>query len=399
MGMAELGEIPLNRLAEQVQAALLRLHLMVTGESHRLLAEYGTRVRALLLDRAGEEGTVDAVSGFGVLAEATADWGETFGRWREMFEAARWAAVALPFGALARQHQAMMGLVVEEMAPPRSPPPAGGRRLVEQEGETAFSPVFEPQLQAVLDAANQRVYSDGFQLSQRIWRLNQDSLGGIRLTLVDGITNGDSAWNIAKGLESYLGANAECPRWASTRLYKLTPTERMTSRRGLHSRLGDMPCKSVGVAYNALRLARNEIQIAHHLATDEIFTKAPWIEKEQVCLSPDHPPIGCECENVVAGGEDGDGVYPKGEIVLPIHVQCLCYKIAVLMSADQFVEKLRGRMTGTAAWPEMDQYGDYVGVGMDDPRLAEPGLLASWGPTLVTWLWGNREALGAALGL
>jgi hypothetical protein len=151
------------------------------------------------------------------------------------------------------------------------------------------------------------------------------------------------------------------------------------------------------VAYNALRLARNEIQVAHHLATDRIFAHAPWVEREQIRLSPDHPPIECECPDVAAGGENGDGVYPKGEVTLPIHVQCLCYKLAVLMDSGQFVERLRGWLAGTAGWPEMGLYADYVGA--DASTLPDPTLLASWGATLATWLWGDEDALSVALGL
>jgi hypothetical protein len=192
--------------------------------------------------------------------------------------------------------------------------------LVEQTlGEA--SPVYDPQLKAVLDAAAQRMYGDGLTLSDRIWRLDLESRNGIKRTVLNGVANGDSAWNIAKDLETYLGANEDCPRWTSTRLSKLTPTDRMVSRRGLVVSVLGTPCESKGVAYKALRLARNEIQIAHQRATDDIWGNVPWLEQEQVMLSPDHPPIGCECEDVVAGGEDGEGIYPKGEITLPLHVQ------------------------------------------------------------------------------
>jgi hypothetical protein len=311
--MAEINEIALEKLPEAIQAALLKLHLVVTGETTRLLAEFGTSARGVLLGAADEDGKLDAIRGFSAVAEVEQRWRDMFTAWTAMFEAARWQAGALAFGGLARQHQGMMGLGVDEGRGAR-----GGKRLLEQEDS---SPVFEPQLQAVLDAASQRVWSDGFQLSQRIWRLDRESLDGIRRTLLNGIASGDSAWKLAQELEQFLGADGECPRWTSTRLYKLTPTERMVSRKGLLSSVMGTPCESKGVAYKALRLARNEIQIAHMRATDAIWGNVPWIEQEQIVLSPDHPPISCECEDVVAGGENGDGVYPKGEITLPLHIQ------------------------------------------------------------------------------
>ncbi len=127
------------------------------------------------------------------------------------------------------------------------------------------------------------------------------------------------------------------------------------------------------MAYNALRMARNEIQIAHHMATDRMFAAMPWVEKEQIVLSPSHPSIGCECEEIVVGGERGEGIYAKGEIILPVHVQCLCFKIAVLMPADEFVRKLRGWMRGEAAWPAMDEYAGWLGLGgKAEPEAVRP---------------------------
>lgn len=393
--------MPMGEVGAWVQRALVRLHLWFTGETHRVLAEYGREVRGLLLDKADADGAVDVIGGFGVVTEAAERWGAVFAEWVDGFERARRDAVMLALGGVARMHMGMMGEGeildigdwglerVESVGVGRygGVGGGGGGVGVGEDGGVGEGPVFEPQLQAVLDAANRRVYSDGFELSQRIWRLERDSLEGIRRTLLSGVANGDSAWNVAKELEGLLGANAECPRWTSTRLYKLTPTERVTSRKGLYSSTRDTPCASVGVAYNALRMARNEIQIAHQMATDEAWGKVPWIEKEKVNLSPDHPPIGCECEDVVVGGDEGDGVYAKGEISLPIHVQCLCYKTAELMKVEEFVGRLRGWVTRTEPWPEMDGYADYVGVGVDDPRLLEPGLLVGWGATLVKWLW------------
>jgi hypothetical protein len=273
---------------------------------------------------------------------------------------------------------------------------AAERAMTEQQVVEA-SPVFDPQLQAVLQAANERLYSDGFQLSQRIWRLDRDSLEGIRRTLLRGIAERESAWNLAQELEAYLGFDAECPRWSTTRMFRMTPTDRLFSRVGLYSRVDGGPCASLGVSYNALRLARNEIQIAHMMATDAMFANAPWIGYEQIVLSPDHPPIGCECEDIVAGGIDGEGTYEKGEISLPIHVQCMCYKLSVLTPREEFVSKLRGWMQGTQGWPAMDQYAARLGVGSH--QVTNPSLLVSWGPSLLTWLWGNKEALTGALGM
>jgi hypothetical protein len=314
--MAGIDEILLEDLPEALQAANLKLHLVVTGGVHGLVSDFVEGARELLLGKAGDEGTLEGVSGFSAAVELERMWGETFNKWREMFGRARWEAGAIAFGGLARQHQVMMGLVKTERRDRDRE-----ERVLEEQDFGEASPVYDPQLKAVLDAAAQRMYGDGLTLSDRIWRLDLESRNGIKRTVLNGVANGDSAWNIAKDLETYLGANEDCPRWTSTRLSRLTPTDRMVSRRGLVVSVMGTPCEAKGVAYKALRLARNEIQISHQRATDDIWANVPWIEQEQVVLSPDHPPIGCECEDVVAGGENGEGIYPKGEITLPLHVQ------------------------------------------------------------------------------
>ncbi len=378
--MAELADIPIEQVAQAQQRALMRLQVKVTGETHRLLGEYLNKLRDKLLAYADEEGKLAPESYFALVEYARATWAETFGAWQRLFEAARREAVAIPFGSLARYHQYFMNLVVKSLVERRdfhpSPPPertkadyslslrgGGLGRGFEEQGPARIGvqgvPFFEPQLQEILDATAQRVYSDGFRLSGRIWRLDQESLAGIQSVIQETLATGNSAWNAAKKLETYLGAGADCPRWTSTRLYRLTKADIAAGdERGL---IRGTPCESKGVAYNALRLARNEIQIAHHAATDMIMARQPWVEKEQIVLSPAHPEPDI-CDDVAGGGEKGEGIYPKGTILLPLHVQCLCFKVAALMPPDEFTRRMRDWMQGKEAWPEMDRYAAWLGL-------------------------------------
>ncbi|MCX6786842.1 MAG: hypothetical protein NTU85_03475 [Candidatus Kaiserbacteria bacterium] len=259
----------------------------------------------------------------------------------------------------------------------------------------AASPVqvqFEPQLQGILDAARERVYGDGFKLSQRIWRLDQESLNGIRQVVYEGIANGESAWAIARKLEQFLGAGAGCPRWARSRLYGLTKKDIASGdRMGLYS--GE-ECKEQGVSYNALRLARNEVQISHHMATRAVQDKIPWIEQLQIYLSPAHPEVD-KCDDAANGGPNGDGVYPKAEApILPLHPQCLCGSKGILLGPEEFADKLRGWVRGEEQWPQMDQYAGWLGVGRQG--IASVSLGQTLAGALLTWLWGGQDAMDAA---
>jgi hypothetical protein len=305
--------------AEAQQAALMRLQLYATGRTHQMLLDFGSRARKAILDAAGEDGTLDGLGLHLALREIEGAWAETFQAWEKLFEALRQEAAAIPFGALAVLHQAYLGRAI---TPAERCDTQSQRGLREQVGAGMVSGGwFYQQLAVLLDAANSRVYGDGLRLSERIWNLDQRSLERIRQVIYNAVASGNSAWNLAGDLEQHLGAGAECPRWVRSRLYGLTKKAIAGGdRTGLFS--GD-ECAGQGVAYKALRLLRNEIQTIHHLGTDMVMARMPWVEQEEIHLSPSHPDIGCECEDVVIGGEDGTGIYPKGTITLPIHVQCL----------------------------------------------------------------------------
>jgi hypothetical protein len=377
--------IPVERAERYQQRALMRLQLKLTGDVHQLLLDLASDLRARVLEAADDEGGLPFEKLFGLQTHAGERWQVFFDEFVRVFGRARWQAAALPFATLLRRHNwyaRQAKDVLEETTP----------------AATEASGVFNEQIESVLRAARERVYGDGFNLSNRLWRLDRDSLRGIQDTLYCGIAGQKSAWDIAKDVEGYLGPGADCPRWTRYRLYGKTKQQIAAGDTGGLYR-GD-ECAGQGVAYNALRLARNEIQIAHHLATDAAFARQPWIEKEQVLLSPDHPDIGCACEDVVAGGENGDGAYPKGEVTLPIHVQCLCYKVAMLMEPEAFTARVREWMRGEATWPAMDEYAAWLGT----PAVAVQGVPASpmdvivavsIADLLVQWVWGGEEALAS----
>lgn len=384
-----LADVPVDRVFEAQQAAQMRLQLYMVGKTHKLLGALAERARRILDRAADNDGKLDSVGFYTAQSEIEQAWAETFGEWKALFSGLRWEAGSLPFGTLAVLFERFMGDV--EVAEGKVYPHSR-KRLEEQE---EFSAVYEPQLQAVLAAAAERVYGDGFNLSQRIWRLDHESLDEIRRILAEGIAAGDSAWQIARRLEGQLGAGRECPRWTSTRLYRLTKGDIAGGNRtGLYS--GD-ECAGQGVSYNALRLARNELQIVHAMATDEVMRHSPWVEQEKVNLSPAHPQIGCACEPAAAGGENSDGVYPVGTIILPLHVQCMCYKTAVMMDEEEFTSRLRGWMNGTAGWPEMDDFAEWIGAPLAG-EVAWANVAVGIAGSLATWLWGDEGDLDDAAG-
>jgi len=388
-----LADIPPRLAFQAQQAALMRLQLYLVMRTHAMLREFLRDARDVLseqYDRGGDGQAAGAWDGLSIhvaIQGVERAWRTHFDEWKRMFEALRWEAGALPFGTLAVLHAAAFQGTGGRSQESGVRSQESGRTLQ----EAGSGVVFEPQLQAMLDLMRDRVWGDGFNLSQRLWRLDQESLEGIRRILYEGVASGNSAWNVAKKLEPFLGAGRDCPRWARERLYNLTKAEIAGGdRTGLLT--GD-ECMGQGVSYNALRLARNEIQIAHARMTDELMGRIPWIEKEQVHLSPAHPKEDI-CDDAISNGENGQGIYPQGTIQLPLHPQCLCYKTAIQMKPDEFSGKLRGWLHGDN-WAEMDEYASMLGRG----RAGIVDQLAM-GITqrILVWLWDGPGQMDAAAG-
>lgn len=323
--------------------ALIRLQLYFTGETHRMLKNLASEARQIIADGFGDNTELDGLGLALVINGLDKAWYATFAQWKARFEELQATAAAIAFGGLVVIHERYVRPLIQSTTELTESVNAGD--------------VFAPQLQAVIDAANRRVYADGIPLSTRLWNLDQNSRRGLQQVIYQDVVNQQSAWNMAKDLEQYLGFGADCPRWTSTRLRLTKKQIAAGDLRGL--KRGE-ECRGQGVAYNALRLARNELQVIHGLATDEIMAALPFIAKEQIFLSPSHPEDDA-CDQVIRDGEEGKGIYPKGTIGLPLHVQCLCGKVAVLPSPDDFTDQLRGWMDGSQPWPAMDEYQKLVG--------------------------------------
>jgi hypothetical protein len=373
-----LADIRPRQAAKAQQAAQMRLQLWTVGETHRILSEFTTKAQGIVVRLAGSDGTLDAGTALRAQQDITNAWTQSYiEQWVPMFQALRREAVSIPFGSLAVRQEWLRKL-------------AGRQKLLGEASTT--DTVFEPQLRSLIEAANQRFYDDGLQISSRIWKLDREARNGIQQALMQGVAEKKSAWQIAKDLEQFLGASGDCPRWTSTRLYSLTKKDIASGvRTGLKT---GAECDGQGVAYKALRLARTELQAVHGLATDRIMAAQPWIEKEQIVLSPAHPKPDV-CDDVIAEGEDGQGIYPKGTIALPIHPNCICYAVAIMMPEEEFTGRLHDWVNGGSD-PMMDDYANLVGADSRGQRgsLFDVSLLNDFiGQALIVWLIGDAKQI------
>jgi len=361
-------ELRPRSIHHQQQIALMRLQLRFTAETHRLYRKFYDDLMRIVQASVDNEGMVDGIALSSAGATIEQKWQQMHRAWVRMFERARVQAADLAMGAHVVMHEHLR------------PKPEIAEALTPQ--EAAFVALWERRRQQMLETVASRVYSDGFNLSQRIWRLEQDGLNEIRRVLSVAYSERTSASRLAQLLEPMLGAGQNCPRWTYSRLYRMTPGERAEDSTGL---LRGDECNSRGLAYNALRMARNEIQIAHHMVNDELFRIAPWVEGEKIRLSPGHSEVDI-CDEYASGGP-----YQPGEVTLPLHVQCMCYKQAVIMRAEDFRNQVRGWLNGENRF--LDDYANWLEQSPIGPL---PLVLME---TLQLWLEGNLDAHGAALGV
>lgn len=366
--ISRLDEVALGSLDKAAFKALLRLQVYFTGRTHELMIEFGKQAQAVLLKHGDADGILDGMRGFKAQSDLLKMWGDTFKLWQDEFLQARREAASLPYGVMAVRHERLVRTAVSDQQLAIS--------------ESIEDGVFKPQIEILLNVAAEWLFGDGINLSARIWNVEGAGRDAINNVIMQGIADGDSAWNIAKKLEEFLGAGQDCPRWTSTRLYGRTASDKSAGdTTGL---LSGNDCDGRGVSYNALRLARTEIQKAHALATDKALMAQPWVEKEQCHLSAAHPETD-ECDDVIANGEDGKGIYAVGTIEYPLHPHCFCFKTAVLMDEKKFTSQLNGWLNGES-FPEMDAYKSMIG---GDVNIS----LMNAAFSLAVWLFGEELSL------
>lgn len=377
--LSRLDEVALGNLDKASFKASLRLQVYFTGRTHELFLEFGKQAAAVFLKYGDDEGKLDGTRGFRAQSDLLKEWGDTFKIWQDEFLQARIEAASLPYGAMAVRHERVLLSAISGQLQAES------RNLNADSlalAERIEDGVFKPQIDVLLNVAAEHLYGDGINLNARIWQVDGAGRDAINQVIMQGVADGDSAWNLAKKLQQFLGAGEGCPRWTSTRLYGRTATDRAAGdTTGLLS--GDA-CNGTGISYKALRLARTEIQKAHALATDKLLAAQPWVQMEKCNLSAAHPEPD-ECDDIAQGGEKSDGVYEVGTIEYPLHPNCFCFKTAVLMDEKAFTSQLNGWLNGES-WQAMDDYKTMIGGDVAVSLMPDAMSLA-------VWLFGDELAL------
>lgn len=95
-----------------------------------------------------------------------------------------------------------------------------------------------------------------------------------------------------------------------------------------------------GASYAAMRLARTEINNAHHYTTIRQGQNRPWVIGFKWNLSHSHPrPDPCD-DLADADNGMGPGIWPKDSAPDRPHPQCLCYLTVEQLSDDALIDQI-----------------------------------------------------------
>ena len=178
-----------------------------------------------------------------------------------------------------------------------------------------------------LDAltALQKRVDDGLNLSQRVWRITEQTKGHVELFLESGIATGRSAEAIGRDFRQLLNnpdKRFRRVRDANDKLVLSQPMKDYHPGRGVYrsSRM------------NALRVASTETNMGYRLSDSERWKQLDFVLGYEVKRSANaHPcPI---CDSL-------KGRYPKDFVFPGWHPFCICYAVPVVMEHDDFADFL-----------------------------------------------------------
>lgn len=166
-----------------------------------------------------------------------------------------------------------------------------------------------------------------FVLSPRVWKLDKQTKEALAEFIKSGLANGTNASTLATDLKKYLREpNRRFRRIRDPKTGKLilsAPAKAYRPGRGVYR----------SSYKNALRVARNEINMAYRQNDYLRIQKLDFVKGIRVNLSPAHPEYDI-CDEL-------QGDYAKGFRFLGWHPNCLCYTTTILATRDEFVASRR----------------------------------------------------------
>jgi hypothetical protein len=176
---------------------------------------------------------------------------------------------------------------------------------------------------------------DGIKLSKRIWIQAEKAAEDIKTLLTASLQTGMSAVRVRNQiLKTQTQKAPEIPEYLKKQISMLTPEgaqkviERYTKKT---------------MRYNAMRVARTEIQRAWRGSYVEMTKKLSFVKGIKWNLSANHQIYDICDELATANMGLGEGVYPPDGVPYeggPAHPHCRCYLSSELDNVEEFVDSL-----------------------------------------------------------
>ena len=148
----------------------------------------------------------------------------------------------------------------------------------------------------------------GMNLSEKLWEQSDDYRTGLEAAISTAIEKGTSAITLSKQISKYL---QDFP------LLKADYTEMFGHANNIHD------CE-----YRSARLARSEINMAYRKAEQLRWSQMDFIVGYEIKTSAQHP-AGDICNDLA-------GKYPKDFVWTGWHPNCMCYKIPIMKTDEEF---------------------------------------------------------------
>ena len=183
--------------------------------------------------------------------------------------------------------------------------------------------MFSRNLEA-LKALQNRI-DDGLNLSQRVWKITDQTKGHIELFLESGVATGRSAEAIGRDFRQLLydpNKRFRRIRDEEGNLVLSQPMKNYNPGRGVYrsSRM------------NALRVASTETNMGYRMSDSERWKQLNFVQGYEVKRSANaHPCVICDSLK---------GKYPKNFIFPGWHPFCICYAVPIIMEHDDFADYL-----------------------------------------------------------
>lgn len=169
--------------------------------------------------------------------------------------------------------------------------------------------------------------STGLSLSDRVWKVTNQTRDSINHVLESGIFNGRPAADMARDIQQYLkepNRRFRRIRNAEGKLILSNPAKNYHPGQGVYR----------SSYQNALRVTRNEVNIAYRSNDFERRKNMPFVMGQLIQLSAAHSQP-CICESLT-------GRYPADFKFVGWHPNCLCFSTAILLPREKMKDYLGG---------------------------------------------------------